>query len=66
LQVALLVPLVMLFDATGAAAAFLATMVATNLVAGLLAVRALSRPDTGRTPTPDLTVPLSVGPGEAR
>jgi O-antigen/teichoic acid export membrane protein len=66
LQVALLVPLVVLFDANGAAAAFLATMVGTNLVAALLALRVLGRADdTGPNPAPDLTVPLSVGPGEA-
>ena len=66
LQVALLVPLVVLFDANGAAAAFLATMVGTNLIAALFALRVLGRAgDTGQNPAPDVIVPLPVGPGEA-
>jgi len=52
LQVSLLVPLVVLYDANGAAGALLATYAATNVVTTVLAIQALTRlrpaePDRG-------------------
>jgi O-antigen/teichoic acid export membrane protein len=57
MQAALLVPLVVAFDATGAALAYLVTMALTNLVATVLAIRVTARGSDSGSALPDSLAP---------
>jgi O-antigen/teichoic acid export membrane protein len=66
LQAVLLIPLVIVFEASGAAAALFVTMVGANIAATVLAIQVLNDPiDKGSNSVPELTVAVPVGPGEA-
>lgn len=64
-QVALLIPLVLVFNATGAAVAFLVTMTGANLVFALLSMRVLRRSlDDRKEVVVEPEIPLPDGFGE--
>ena len=64
LQVGLLIPLVVAFEANGAAVALLVTLTTTNLAAALISIGVLRRPHRADEDSSAEALPLSIGSDE--